>query len=60
MQPVDLFAGRIITSQGIYVHKEHKHIQTSMPPLEFEPTTPVFEQTKAARALNRAATVTGI
>jgi hypothetical protein len=30
-----------------------------MPQVEFEPTTPAFEQAKTLHALNRAATVIG-
>jgi hypothetical protein len=37
----------------------NKHTQTSMPRVEFEATTPVFEQVKTIHALDHAATVIG-
>jgi hypothetical protein len=40
-------------------HKQNKRKQTTMPQVEFEPTTPVFEQGKTVRALDRAANVIG-
>jgi hypothetical protein len=36
---------------------QNKRTQTSMPRVEFEPMTPVFEQAKTVHALDRAATV---
>jgi hypothetical protein len=36
-----------------------KHMQTSIPRLEFEPRIPVFERAKTVHALDRAATVIG-
>jgi hypothetical protein len=36
---------------------QNKRTQTSMPRVEFEPTTPVFEQAKTVHAVDRAATV---
>jgi hypothetical protein len=38
---------------------QNKRTQTSMPRVEFEPTTPVFEQAKTVHALDRAATLIG-
>jgi hypothetical protein len=38
---------------------QNKRIQTSMPLVEFEPTTSVFEWVKTVHALDRAATVAG-
>jgi hypothetical protein len=53
----------ISPSQGLYLHtgqhKWYKRTQTSIPRLEFEPTTPAFEMAKAVVASNRAATVIG-
>jgi hypothetical protein len=54
----------ISPSQGRYVHTEqHKHrikrTQTSMSPVGFEPTIPVFRRAKTVHALDRAATVIG-
>jgi hypothetical protein len=39
---------------------QNKRTQTSMPRMEFEPTTPVFERAKTVHTLDLAATVTGI
>jgi hypothetical protein len=38
---------------------QNKRTQTSMPPLGFEPTIPVFGRTKAVQGLDRAATAIG-
>jgi hypothetical protein len=38
---------------------QNKRTQTSMPQVEFEHTTPVFERTKMVHALDTAATVIG-
>jgi hypothetical protein len=38
---------------------QNKGTQTSMPPVEFEPTFPVFERAKTVHVLDRAATVIG-
>jgi hypothetical protein len=38
---------------------QNKRIQTSMPQVGFEPTTPVFERAKTIHALDCAATVIG-
>jgi hypothetical protein len=38
-------------------YTQNKPTQTSMPPVGFEPTTPVFERVKTVHALDRAATV---
>jgi hypothetical protein len=38
---------------------QNKLKQTSMPRVEFKPTTPVFERAKTVYALDRAATVSG-
>jgi hypothetical protein len=38
---------------------QNKRTQTSMPRVEFEPTTPVFERAKKVHVLDRAATVIG-
>jgi hypothetical protein len=39
---------------------QNKRTQTSMPPMGFEPTIPVFERAKTVHALDHAATVIGI
>jgi hypothetical protein len=39
---------------------QNKCTQTSMPPVEFEPTIPASEQTKTVHALDRASIVTGV
>jgi hypothetical protein len=41
------------------VQKKNKRTQTSMPPVGFEPTIPVFERAKTVHALDRAVTVIG-
>jgi hypothetical protein len=56
--------GRGITpSQGHYLHtgqhKQNKRAETSMPRVEFEPTTPVFERAKAVHASEGVATLIG-
>jgi hypothetical protein len=38
---------------------KNKRTQISMPQVEFEPTTPVFERAKTVHTLDRAATVIG-
>jgi hypothetical protein len=38
---------------------QNKRTQTSMPRVEFEPTTPAFERAKTVHALDRAVTVIG-
>jgi hypothetical protein len=38
---------------------QNKSIQTSMPLVEFEPTTPVFERAKMVHALDCSAAVIG-
>jgi hypothetical protein len=38
---------------------QNKRTQTSMPGVEFEPTTPVFERAKTVHASGHAATVIG-
>jgi hypothetical protein len=58
------FLGRGISpTQGRYPHRttqtQNKRRPTSMPLMGLEPTIPVFEQAKAFRALDRAATVIG-
>jgi hypothetical protein len=53
-QSVGLLGRGISPSQGRYL------TQTSMPPVVFEPTIPVFERPKPFQALDRAATVIGI
>jgi hypothetical protein len=40
-------------------HTKNKLTQTSLPPVGFEPTTPVFGRGKMVHALDRAATVIG-
>jgi hypothetical protein len=54
----------ISPSQGRYLHteqhKQNNRIQTSMPRVGFEPSTPVFEWAKTDHALDRAATVIGV
>jgi hypothetical protein len=46
----------ISPSQGRYLHTEqHKHTQTSMPWMGFEPTIKAFERAKTVHALDRAA-----
>jgi hypothetical protein len=40
--------------------KQKKRGQVSMPRVGFEPTIPVFEQTKTFRVLDRAATVVSV
>jgi hypothetical protein len=57
---MDSFGRGISLSQGRYLHTgQHKHTQTSMPQVGFEPTIPVFEWAKTVHALDRAATVIG-
>jgi hypothetical protein len=57
-QSVGLFGRGISPLQGRYLTQtQNKHIQTSMSPVEFEPTIPVFERAKTFHALDRAATV---
>jgi hypothetical protein len=63
-QLVELLGQGISPSQGSYLHRitqtQNKGTQTSMPRMGFEPTVPVFEWAKKVRALDHAATVTGI
>jgi hypothetical protein len=49
----------ISSSQGRYLHTQNKRTQASMPPVEFDPTIPVFERAKTVHALESAATVIG-
>jgi hypothetical protein len=53
--------GRVMNpSQGRYLTQtQNKDKQTSMPPVGFETTIPVFKRTKTVHALDRAATVIG-
>jgi hypothetical protein len=54
----------ISSSQSRYLHtgqhKQNKRTQTSIPQVRFEPTIPVFDQTKTVHGLDRAATVNGM
>jgi hypothetical protein len=64
-QAVGLLGWGIRPSQGLYLHTEQhkdrkKRTQTSMPRVELEPTTPVFERAKTVHALDWAATVIGV
>jgi hypothetical protein len=52
-----LVARLLPTNKTAYT--KHKHIQTSLPQVGFEPTTPVFEPAKSVHASDRAATVIG-
>jgi hypothetical protein len=59
-QTVGLLGRGISPSQGRYLHtEEHKHRQTSMPSVGFEPTIPAFKRAKKVHALGRTATVIG-
>jgi hypothetical protein len=66
-QSIGLLGRGISTSQGLYLHTEHKtetqnkwtHIQMAMPRVGFEPTIPVFGRAKTVYVLDRAATVVG-
>jgi hypothetical protein len=40
--------------------QKHKHTQTLMPQVEFEPTIPVFERAKTVHVLEWVATVIGV
>jgi hypothetical protein len=60
----DSFLGRGISPpQGLYLHtgkhKQNNRTQTSMPPVGFEPTIPVFARAKTVSSLDRVASVIG-
>jgi hypothetical protein len=59
IQMVGLLGRGISTSQGRYLHteqhKQNERTHTSMPPMGFEPTTPVFERAKTFHAIYHAA-----
>jgi hypothetical protein len=60
-QSVGLRAG-ISPSRGVHrtTQTQIKHTQPSIPRMEFEPTTPLFERAKTVGALDHAATVIGL
>jgi hypothetical protein len=59
-QSAGLLGRGISLSQSLYLHKQNKRTQTSMPQIGFQLTTPVFKQAKTVHALDCAATVIGI
>jgi hypothetical protein len=58
-QSVELL-GRVSARRKAATYSHNKRAQTSIPQMGFEPTNPVFERTKIAHALARAASMFGI